>query len=229
MILDMEIVSLEHHRRRTAHFDPQMLLCSEFGAYTQVLGGDQKATLAKVEGAAGNGTSHFFPVSPSLLTNADRIVVQGKRTSGEVEYVALKYENEIYVSVGSDHCDRQAESFSIPKSKQLCSKVIARQMILYRELRPYRDEISLRSFVHSLDRQIPYQHGALADLMRLGSLLRNCPLNLDINGAVLFSGTIPTITDIPAFTTHFYFQLELPRLHFSIAHDYAIEVLPEAV
>ena len=229
MKLNMEIVSLENDHRRMVEFEPKLLICAEFSGWKQVLGGDQKASLEKTEGGLLERTPHFFPVSPYLLTNDDRIVVQGKHTSGEVEYVALKFEDEVYLSVGSDHCDRQTETFSLGKSKQLCPKVMARQMILHREIPPYRDELKLSSFVASYDRKVPYQSAFVADLMRLGSLIRSCPLNIDLNGAVMFSGTVPTIADMPAYASHFYFQLELARFKLSIAHDYAIEVLPEAV
>ncbi len=228
MNLEMEIVSLNDDRRRKVLFEPKCVVCSEFAGDTQILGGDQKGTLPAID-FDSKPIPHFFPVSPHLLTNADVITVQGKRTSGEVEYVSLKFEGEIYITVGSDHCDRAVESFSIAKSKQLCNKVIGRQMILYQELRPLRDVIKLSSYVQSMDRKVLYQSAALTDLMRLGSLLRSCPLNLDFDGAVLFSGTVPTITDIPAFSSHFYFQLEVLQRNFTISHDYAIEVLPEAI
>lgn len=229
MKLNMEIVSLENDQRRMVEFEPKLLVCAEFSGWKQILGGDQKASLEKSEGPLQDRTPHFFPVSPYLLTNERKITVQGKHTSGEVEYVALKFEGEVYLTVGSDHCDRQAETFSLAKSKQLCPKVMGRQMILHREVRPYRDELKLSSYVASYDRKVPYQSAFVADLMRLGSLIRSCPLNIDLNGAVMFSGTVPTVADIPAFTSHFYIQLDLARFNLSIAHDYAIEVLPEAV
>ena len=228
MKLTLEIVSIETDQRRTVEFEPKLVVCAEFYGWKQVLGGDQKASLDKNEETPLEKTPHFFPVSPYLLTNENKIVVQSRHTSGEVEYVALKFEDEIYFTVGSDHCDRQAEAFSFAKSKQLCPKIMARQMILHREIRSFRDELRLSSMVSSYDRRVPYQSAFIADLMRLGSLIRSCPLNLDFNGAVLFSGTVPTIADIPAYTSHFYFQLELARLNLTLAHDYAVEVLPEA-
>ncbi|MGB7624027.1 MAG: DUF2848 family protein [Terriglobia bacterium] len=228
MKLTLEIVSIETDHKRTVEFEPKLVVCAEFSGWKQVLGGDQKASIEKNEESSLERSPHFIPVSPYLLTNENKIVVQGKHTSGEVEYVALKFEDEIYLTVGSDHCDRQAEAFSFAKSKQLCPKVMARQMILHREIRSYRDELRLSSSVASYDRKVPYQSAFVADLMRLGSLIRCCPLNLDFNGAVLFSGTVPTIADIPAYTSHFYFQLDLARLNLTIAHDYAIEMLPEA-
>jgi|GEM_PF-1681787 len=229
MKLNLEIVSLESDQKRTVEFEPKLVICAEFSRWKQILGGDQKASFERTNGALPERSPHFFPVSPYLLTNDARIVVQGKHTSGEVEYVALKFEDQVYITVGSDHCDRQTETFSLAKSKQLCPKIMAGQMILHREIRSYRDELKLSSFVASQGRRVPYQSAYVADLMRLGSLIRSCPLNIDFNGAVMFSGTVPTIADIPAFSSHFYFQLELSRFDFTIAHDYAIEVVPEAV
>ncbi|MDD5544284.1 MAG: DUF2848 family protein [Acidobacteriia bacterium] len=229
MSLTLEIVSLENDHKRTVRFDPVFLLCAEFSGRKEQLAEEQRASTQGPDPARGHKTPQFFPISPQLLTNADKIIVNGKRTSGEVEYVALKFEGEIYITVGSDHSDRSLESSAFSKSKQVCPKVVAHQMILHRELRPYPDELRLSSHVQSMDRKVLYQSASVADLMRLGSLLRSCPLNLDFEGAVLFSGTIPTIADIPVFSPHFYFQLEFPRYQFTIAHDYAVETLPEVV
>lgn len=228
MKLKMEIVSLESDDRRTVEFEPSLVVCAKYTARLPIGEEMPISTLALAGNEPSADMPLYFPVSPYLLTNEDRIIVQGKHTAGEVEYVALKFENEIYMTVGSDHSDWMCESFSVAKSKQLCPKVIARQMILHRELRPHRDEIKLSSFIESGSRKAPYQSAYLADLMRLGSLIRYCPLNLDFNGAVLFSGTVPSIADRPVFSNHFFFQLELARFNFRILHDYAIETVPEA-
>jgi hypothetical protein len=228
MKLQFEVISLESDLIRIIEFEPRMVVCAEFSSGRQVLGGDQKSFLNRVEGDRFGPAPHFFPVSPSLLTHENHIVVQGKHTSGEVEYVAIRHQNEIYIGVGSDHCDRQAESFSLAMSKQLCPKVVARQVILHREVRPHRDNLKLSASVKSQDRIVPYQQGSLADLMRLGSLIRNCPFALNFNGAVLFSGTLPTISGIPSFSRHFYFQMDLLGSKLSISHDYEVEVLPES-
>jgi hypothetical protein len=228
MKLPFEIISLESDQIHTIEFEPRMVVCAEFSSGRQVLGGDQKFLLNRVEASRFGTAPHFCPVSPYLLTHENRIVVQGKHTSGEVEYVAIRHQDEIYISVGSDHSDRQAESFSLAMSKQLCPKVVARQAILHRELRPHRDGLKLSASVQSHDRIVPYQQGSLADLMRLGSLIRNCPFDLNFNGAVLFSGTLPTISGIPSFSRRFYFQMDLPGSKLSISHDYEVEVLPES-
>lgn len=229
MKLPLEIVSMDSDKKRTVEFEPRTIVCAGFAGPQQYLGGDQKATARTAPGSSGSAGLQYVLVSPYLLTNENKIIVQGKHTSGEVEYVALKFEDEIYITVGSDHCDRQAERYSMSKSKQLCMKVMARQMILHRELRPYWEEIKLASSVASYHRAVAYQSASVADLMRLGSLIRRCPMNLDFNGAVLFSGAPPIITTIPVFSPHFYFRLDLPRFKFSIAHDYAVEMLPEVL
>ena len=41
-----------------------------------------------------------------LLTTGDAIEVQGSITSGEVEFVVFQGADELYVGMGSDHCDR---------------------------------------------------------------------------------------------------------------------------
>jgi hypothetical protein len=227
MTLKLEIVSFETPGLRVIEFEPRLLVCAEFTGPQQILGGDQKASWVRTEGKTSPRRLQFYPVSPYLLTTEHKISVQGRHTSGEVEYVAFRFEDEVFITVGSDHCDRDEEANSIACSKQLCPKVIARQAIRHTELRPYRGEIKLSSFVESYSRKVPYQLALVADLIQLGSLIRTCPLDLNFNGAVLFSGTVPIMAEIPAFSPHFYFRLELPRFQFLIEHDYAVETLPE--
>ena len=55
----------------------------------------------------------FFALTSDNVTTADEIEVIGPGTSGEVEYVLLLHEDEVFVGVGSDHTDRALEGASI--------------------------------------------------------------------------------------------------------------------
>jgi len=61
----------------------------------------------------------FMNLSTYLLTTDDELTVVSDRSSGEVEYVLLCRGEELRVTVGSDHTDRQVETQSIPSSKQM--------------------------------------------------------------------------------------------------------------
>ena len=61
----------------------------------------------------------FYRVSASRLTTAREIETTAS-SSGEVEAVLLRHDGRLWVGVGSDHTDRELESFSVAVSKHLC-------------------------------------------------------------------------------------------------------------
>ena len=67
-------------------------------------------------------TPLFYRVGADLLTQADRIQVVGEATSGEAEAVLIAGPDGRYVTLGSDHTDREAEAASVALSKQACPK-----------------------------------------------------------------------------------------------------------
>ena len=69
----------------------------------------------------------YYRGSQSLVLQADAIQVLGSGTSGEVEPVLIQGADDLLVTVGSDHTDRDAESQSIALAKQACPKVLANQ------------------------------------------------------------------------------------------------------
>jgi hypothetical protein len=52
-------------------------------------------------------------VANTLISNATAIQVSGPDTSGEVEFVLLSKPDGMYVTVGSDHTDRKAETIGV--------------------------------------------------------------------------------------------------------------------
>src|SRR5262252_1741088 len=66
-------------------------------------------------------TPIFYRVAANLFTHDHEIQVSGRDTSGEVEFVLIRSEQELCVAVGSDHTDRKAETVGVALSKQLCA------------------------------------------------------------------------------------------------------------
>src|SRR5258708_35481527 len=60
----------------------------------------------------------YYRVSADLLTQADKIQVVGSDTSGEVEPVLVGAADRLWVTLGSDHPDRNADSCSVAGAKQ---------------------------------------------------------------------------------------------------------------
>lgn len=70
-------------------------------------------------------TPVFYRVSAARLTSDTVMEVTGPTSSGEVEFVLLQWENRLWIGVGSDHTDREAETYDVTVSKQMCDKPIA--------------------------------------------------------------------------------------------------------
>ena len=82
-------------------------------------------------------TPIFYRVAADLITQASAIQVSGPDTSGEVEFVLLARADGLWVTVGSDHTDRKAETVGVSLSKQLCAKPICRDAWRYDEIKDH--------------------------------------------------------------------------------------------
>ncbi|MBI2304901.1 MAG: DUF2848 family protein [Chloroflexi bacterium] len=154
-------------------------------------------------------TPTYYPVVADRITTASEIEVVGEHTSGEVEYVVLCAGDDIYVGVGSDHTDRKLEEHSILLSKQICPNVISPQVWPYREVEEGWDDFILRAWVVKEGKRTLYQEARLATLMRPEELLERVREVVDggLEGAVIFSGTVPTLGGAAIFADRFQGEL----------------------
>jgi hypothetical protein len=151
----------------------------------------------------------IFRTTLDRLTMANEIEVVSTRTAGEAEVVLLVNGQDVWVTVGSDHTDRELEKIDIPASKQVCPKPVSSAVWRYAELRERWDGLILRSWVGASGREQLYQEGRMAALLRpedLLALLRSRLGNL-VDGAAVYTGTIPLIGG--AFVSKPYFEAEL--------------------
>lgn len=164
-------------------------------------------------------TPIFYRVAASLFTFTDEIEVSGPDTSGEVEFVLVKSENEMRVMVGSDHTDRKAETIGVSLSKQLCAKPVSAESWRYEEVKPHWERLVLRSWA---DGQL-YQEGPVTAMRSPEDLLER--FGGLKSGWAMFCGTLAAKGGIrPAQT--FTMELEDPVLKRSLRHEYRIKVLP---
>ena len=163
-------------------------------------------------------TPIFYRVSASLITFSSSIQVSGTDTSGEVEFVLLSKPDGLYVTVGSDHTDRKAETIGVSLSKQLCEKPIAKDAWRYDEVKPHWDKLVLRSWA---DGKL-YQEGPVTAMRSPEDLMGRHPLK---TGWAMFCGTLAAKGGIrPADV--FRMELEDPVRKKKLAHEYRIHVLP---
>ena len=163
-------------------------------------------------------TPIFYRVAADLLTTGNEIQVSGPDTSGEVEFVLLAKRDGLWVTVGSDHTDRKAETIGVSLSKQLCAKPIAKDAWRYDDVKDHWERLLLRSWA---DGEL-YQEGPVTAMRSPEDLLSRYPLKA---GWVMFCGTLAAKGGIrPAKV--FRMELEDPVRSRKLAHEYRITVLP---
>jgi len=171
----------------------------------------------------------FYPILPDRITTSERIkVLPDSKTSGEVEYVLLLDGDNIYVTVGSDHTDRELEKHSIPMSKQIYFNVIAPKVWRYEDVKGHWDDLILRAWVEENSQRQLYQEGKLGKIIRPEELIEKVRARVtgDLRGAVIYSGTLPTIGGGLCFSSRF--EMELIDEHVGRAIRYAYSAEPIA-
>ena len=178
------------------------------------------AELAELGVAPPSSVPLFYRVSASRLTTAPEIESPAA-SSGEVEAVLLRDRGRLWVGVGSDHTDRDVESYSVAVSKQMCDKPIGRTFWAYEQVAGHWDRLVLRSWV---DDGVLYQEGPLSSLLHPDDLLPRAEPAM-VDGTLLFCGTIAAIGGIrPA--SAFRYELTDPLLGRTIDASYVNRPLP---
>jgi hypothetical protein len=172
----------------------------------------------------------YYRVAASLLTQASQIEVLGAGTSGEVEPVLVRARGRWWLTVGSDHTDRDAERAGVALSKQLCAKPIASQAWAWATVVSRADTIGLRSEILEDGKWVRYQDGTLARIRPLEQLIAALPADAHVaDGLILFCGTLGALPDAsgrgvrPAARM----RLQLIDSDRTLAHEYTTTALPQ--
>lgn len=165
----------------------------------------------------------IYPIDTFALTTGGAVGAHGRRSSGEVEIVAVK-SDRLYIGVGSDHTDRDLERASIPWSKQVCPNVLAPTLWEYDEIADHWDRCRMRSHV---DGRLYQDVGVDAfisppDALRI---LAERVTRLPATNFVLFFGTIAALDKELGFGDTWSFEMEDPVLGRAIRHQYRVERL----
>ncbi len=186
--------------------------------------------LKKIGVPAPDKVPSMYWIDPTRISTSSRLHVIGGGCSAEVEFFAAKdSNNDVYITVASDHTDRLLETVSVSKAKQGCSKVISPVFWRLSDIRLHWDEIILRAWV----REVPdgeerlYQDGTLAQILppeRLWELAVEDALE---EGPIsYFSGTLPLKGEI-CYKGSFRMELLDEKLGRSIEHSYTSVILPD--
>ena len=173
-------------------------------------------------------TPIFYRAGVSRLTLANSIEAVGTRSSGEAEVVLLQSSGRLWVGVGSDHTDREVETYGVTVSKQMCDKPIAAQFWAFDDVKPHWDALQLRSMIEENGEQVVYQDGVAAAFIEPRELIRGYAHSDTLpENTLMFCGTLAAKGGVRAAEA-FAFELEDPVLKRKIQHHYRTVTLPIA-
>jgi hypothetical protein len=162
-----------------------------------------------------------------LASQEDVVVVTGTGSSGEAEVCLVIDGDETFVSLASDHTDRNAEATDIGLSKAICPKPVAGSAWPVASVEGRWDELVLRSWITIDGEEVLYQEGTCDSLVPPPELRAGYP-GTPPKRFVMLTGTMPVIGEIrPA--AHFRAELSDPATGRSITLDYDIRALDAEV
>lgn len=168
----------------------------------------------------------FNLVTPERITTGDHFeVLMNSKTSGEVEFVLLLDNGNVYVSVGSDHTDRELQKTNKVAAKQIYYNVIAPTVWRFEDVKEYWDDLIMRSWVQEKGQRQLYQEGKLVEMLRPEKLIEevNSRVTGGLSGMVIFSGTLPTLSGELSYSSRFDMELIDERAGRAIKHTYFAE------
>lgn len=171
-----------------------------------------------------------FLVPTFNATTSDHIFMYDNANSAEVEFVILTdNQGNQYVTVGSDHTDRDLErTAGPPKSKLVAPKVMAPVVWPYEEVKDHWDQIVMRAYVCRDGERVLYQEDTLATLLTPEALLETAKqqtgLN-DLGGSALFGGSIAFLHPESLFGRGWDLELFDPILQRSLKHHFDVDVI----
>ncbi|GAE28273.1 hypothetical protein JCM9140_4487 [Halalkalibacter wakoensis JCM 9140] len=138
----------------------------------------------------------LYPVRVTSINQDGFMEILGNKTSGEAEIVLIfgDSEEEVYVTVGSDHTDRGLETVDINKSKQVCDKPIAQEAWPLSEIIKDWNELTLLSKVLTDGSWVPYQEQAVTAILPLEDILNYLKnKQVELKNSIVFAGTVPLL------------------------------------
>ena len=166
----------------------------------------------------------LYPVSANTVLQDQPMEVLGEKTSGEAEIVLIfgETEDEVYVTVGSDHTDRGLETVDINKSKQVCGKPFAKKAWKLEDVLDHWDELELSSQVYLDGEWVDYQQDSLQAIMPYEEIMAYIEkVDAPKKNSIFFSGTVP-LKDGFKYGTAFRMTFKDPVRNDDISASYEI-------
>jgi hypothetical protein len=176
--------------------------------------------------ARPKSTPIFYRVAASLLTTADRIEVIGADSSGEVECIVYALSDGMWLGLGSDHTDREAEAIGVTLSKQMCAKPVGALLWRFSDIAPHWERLILRSYLTRAGKRRLYQEGPVTTMRHPEELIRLYTGGAELPpGTAMFCGTLAVHGGIEG-GERFEMELEDPVLGRKLTHSYRVEQVP---
>jgi hypothetical protein len=169
-------------------------------------------------------TPIFYRVAASRITTHGEIEVSDLSSSGEVEFVLLQQDGRLWIGIGSDHTDREVETYNVTVSKQMCDKPIGPVFWDYADVKGHWDQLILRSYIFEGGERVLYQEGSVTAMLSPQDLLARHGAEFS-EGSLMFCGTLAARGGIRR-SSRFEFSLEDPVKGRSLNHAYDLIELP---
>ncbi len=207
---------------QTVSFSPRSLIVAGFTGRDKSAVDDHIRELVDQGIQAPESVPAFYVLAPGLLTHATRIEVPTPETSAEVEPVLLCLPEGWYVAVGSDHTARDLERVDIEESKKACPKPVSTEVWPYEEVRQRWDRIVARSWASVDGEEVLYQEAPLEVLMPVPEIVQALEQKTreKANGAAIFLGTVPLLTDGFVFSDRYRIELHDPASARRLGYSY---------
>ncbi|RKD75168.1 uncharacterized protein DUF2848 [Sinobaca qinghaiensis] len=203
------------------------VICIGYSGRDQAKVKEHIEELAEIGVPRPNEVPALFPMRRSSLETEGLLEVVGEQTSGEAEPVLVfgEDENEVYLTLGSDHTDRELETVHIGKSKQVCDKPIAEEAWDLKEVVDHWDDLILSSEIYIDGEWVPYQNNPVSAIMPYEDLknhLKNQSIALP--HSVFLIGTVPLLSGFKFGSAH-RMSLKDPVAGEEITLEYKIEII----
>ena len=171
-------------------------------------------------------TPIFYRASAARLTTDDGIEALGETSSGEAEFVVLQHGGRMWIGAGSDHTDREVETYGVSVSKQMCDKPVATEFWDFADVAPHWDRLMLRAFITENGARTLYQEGPVTAMLDPATLIEKfCGKPALDEATLMFCGTLAARGGVRP-SDLFEFELDDPVLARKIAHRYRVQNLP---
>ncbi|SES06644.1 DUF2848 family protein [Salisediminibacterium halotolerans] len=166
----------------------------------------------------------LFPQRLSTVNTRGDIEVLGTQTSGEIEPVLIfgESEDDLFISVGSDHTDRDLETVDIAKSKQVCDKPLSKNIWPVKDIADHWDQIELKTELLINGEWKTYQNHDLSAILPVEEIISHLKKHdMPTHNAVYYIGTVPLLLDF-TFAERYVMTLHDPVLSRSLMLTYNV-------